>query len=247
MGSYGPVPPLRRSDCPAPRPNAGDARRWRPLHCGPAGQGSASAGMAGRRRSAAVGRRKRRACTVRQDRRHAGAEHRQADQEITARARQALQDRQMTVFVYVNTRKHRSATPIMSRCSRMWMPRKSRGNPRCWMNIDPPARRPRANTEGRKAYQGREGRSGRFSSEPQGLAGRGVVPVAPRLLKVPLKGRTLSEFAVGWAEGSGIELSRRRAYWSRKPRKGAGETSNKTTVQYGPRFDTPLQITEQNQ
>jgi hypothetical protein len=61
--------------------------------------------MAGRRRSAAVGRRKRRACTVRQDRRHAGAEHRQADQEITARARQALQDRQMTVFVYVNTRK----------------------------------------------------------------------------------------------------------------------------------------------
>jgi hypothetical protein len=37
-----------------------------------------------------------------QDRRHEDAEHRQAP---TAQARQALQDRQMTVFVYVNTSK----------------------------------------------------------------------------------------------------------------------------------------------
>ena len=64
-------------------------------------------GMASYCRSADPGCRARRADDAGADRRHASLERRQArsGDHSTAQARQALQDRQMTVFVYVNTSK----------------------------------------------------------------------------------------------------------------------------------------------
>ena len=61
--------------------------------------------MADRRRSSVAGSGTPRTCDARPDRRHAGAKRRQQKPASHGGSHQALEDRHMTVFVYVNTSK----------------------------------------------------------------------------------------------------------------------------------------------